>query len=240
MNKPNPEKKTTLGLLIEINNTRTRHLNKMGAISATGAIVNYAKDVNDPTLLSCYEDLKEFTDYFGRSPENHFAGIILINLITEVELFFTDVVKQILYVYPKKLGGHTVKLKDILGKPEQEIIQLTVETHMNALMYKKPIEYIQSICEIMSIDVDSLMPRWIEFIEPKVRRDLGIHNDWKVNETYLRKLGEAGLKVDAKLGDDICPDEEYALNGFSICDQLVEGVYTLLNEKYSNKKNKVD
>jgi hypothetical protein len=40
-----------------------------------------------------------------------------------------------------------------------------------------------------------LEPRWLQFVELKARRDVGLHANWQRSETYTRKLSEAGAQI---------------------------------------------
>jgi len=72
-------------------------------------------------------------------------------------------------------------------------------------MYKKPMEYLESICEVLSIEKNTITKEWPNYIEAKSRRDLGVHNGWVCNSTYLRKVHEAKIETEAKEGDSMLP-----------------------------------
>ncbi len=73
-------------------------------------------------------------------------------------------------------------------------------------MYKKPMDYLSDMCQLISISEDKLKSHWPIFVEAKARRDLGMHADWRCNDIYLGKLRKANIKPKLHLGDSAVPD----------------------------------
>lgn len=165
--------------------------------------------------------------------ETFFASHLLINLVSEVEHFFGGAVSAALRLYPGKMGSHTFKLSEIVSaSSNDELIDQAAASVMNDLMYKKPLEYIKSLAEILSIDARELDAHWPPFVELKARRDLGVHNNWVVNEIYLRKLREAGTPSPHALGERIIPTFSYLQEGTAMCAALVKAMADLLGTKW--------
>ena len=78
-----------------------------------------------------------------------------------------------------------------------------------------------------------LQQDWNIFIEAKARRDVGVHNNWICNETYIRKVKESGAKVEYIAGQNILPTEQnyYSVVGSSIIS-FVKILNSLLIKKY--------
>jgi hypothetical protein len=223
-------------LRIILQEAKLRHTRKMGAIAATGAIVLAAESLTDhKDMQDSFSSLEGFLSPYNLSAHHYFAGTMLFNLITEVELYFTETIKAILVAYPKKLGSTQFKLSEIVQKPQEEVVLMAAERHLNSLMYKKPNEYLSELCEIMSIESAGVKPHWPPFIEAKARRDLGIHNNWIVNETYIRKMADSGIETTASKGSMLCPDHSYVQIAFDECDNLIRLIADLVDRKFSGE-----
>ena len=58
---------------------------------------------------------------------------------------------------------------------------------------------------MLSIEVAPLQPLWPVFVQAKARRNLGVHNRWICNSTYVRKVKEAELTPEFKEGESTFP-----------------------------------
>ena len=150
------------------------------------------------------EQIKIITEQL---PQNHKAstdsspiqsfllGQTFISLISEFEGFLVDIMIWVLKMHPHKLGTETFKLAEILELVEpEEIIRVAAERHINQIMYKRANEYKRSLIDMLSADNAFLSKSWAQYVEFKARRDLGVHNGWLVNDTYVRKVKEVGIE----------------------------------------------
>jgi len=145
-------------------------------------------------------DQSKDTKQLGLAYETFFASHLTINLVSEVEHFFGSAVSAALRMHPEKMGTQTFKLAEIISASSQdELISRAAGSVLNELMYERPNEYIKRLAAILSIDVAGLQQHWPAFVELKARRDLGVHNNWVVNEIYLRKLREANVSSSTNL-----------------------------------------
>lgn len=100
-------------------------------------------------------------------------------------------------------------------------------------MYEKPLDYLTKVSSLLSIDEISLKPLWQTFIEAKARRDLGLHNGWKYNETYLRKISDAGLTAKFIQGESTLPKvREYITPVGSALSELAELLHKEISAKH--------
>jgi len=130
-------------------------------------------------------------------------------LVAAFEYFLQDVLTLIIKVNPKKVGQTEFKLSEILDSAgPDELVRRGIEATLNKLMYKKPLEYLSEIVSLLSISEAPLKAEWPVFVEAKARRDLGVHNGWKCNSTYLRKVTEAGLTPTFTEGEITFPPED--------------------------------
>lgn len=140
------------------------------------------------------------------SPQEYFVERSFIMLVASFELFLQELLQVIVTAYPKKVGQIEFKLSEIIdaGSPD-ELVRQAIDTTLNQLMYKKPNEYLTAVANLLSIDADALRGEWLIFAEAKARRDLAVHNGCKCNAIYLRKIKEAGLVSQYKLGERVFP-----------------------------------
>lgn len=188
------------------------------------------------------DEAEEENDRFKRylSPhnltyQNFFAGMLLTNVIAEVEVYFVEVMKLLLRRYPKKLGATQFRLEDILDKEPEELVILAAEERLSKLMYKKPSEYISELAEILAVSAAPINPYWGSFVEAKARRDLGAHNAWKINDTYRRKVAEAGIDLSTKIETELLPNFDYINGVITQCNKIVMLIDDQLQQKYKLK-----
>lgn len=188
-----------------------------------------------PELSNILDELDQSKDTkrLGLSYETFFASQLTINLVSEVEHFFGSAVSAALRMYPEKMGAQSFKLVDIISaNSNDELIDRAARTVLNKMMYAKPNDYIKGLAEILSIETTGLEKEWPVFVELKTRRDLGVHNNWVVNEIYLRKLRETNISSSHKMGDQLIPDFIYLEQATITCSDLVKKMADLLAEKW--------
>ncbi len=186
-------------------------------------------------LASTFAALDDTDDSraLGLNFETYFASQLLINLVSEVEHFMASAIGAALQYHPEKMGKTTFTLAEVMAaESPKELVKHAAASMLNAIMYEKPKDYLKRFAEIVSIDDRALEKRWPRFVELKARRDLGVHNNWMVNEIYLRKLREVDLNTDVKVGDRIVPDFAYLTDSSAFCDDLVAKLADLLGQKW--------
>lgn len=186
-------------------------------------------------LSEIYEQLDQSPDTkaLGLSYETLFASQLTINLASEVENVFTSAVGAALRLHPGKMGSQTFTLSDVLSSTSRdELVERAASTVLNSIMYEKPKAYLKRFAALLSVDAEKLQAHWPAFVEMKARRDLGIHNNWIVNEVYLRKLREAGLESPNSAGDRVVPNFSYLIRATEACENLVDALTDLLAEKW--------
>ncbi|WP_156002695.1 MULTISPECIES: hypothetical protein [unclassified Thioalkalivibrio] len=190
-------------------------------------------DLSDPELAKSFRSLESNLTNAGMNIENHFAGMLLTSVVTEVETYLIDVTKILLLYYPHKIGNKPFKLKDALNKTRDELVLEAAEKHLQSLMHKSPKEYLKDLAELMSINPRLVEESWPYFVEAKARRDLGVHNNWKVNPTYRRKVEQVGFSLSETDGMFLFADNEYLLDTMNHCNRLVASIGDQLQSQYS-------
>ena len=145
------------------------------------------------------------------TPRSYFHAQLFLSILSSLELFFQEVVSAVLKAFPKKIGSAQFKLSEILdAESTDDLVTRAAEEHIVKLMYRKPLEYLDEITNILSIDSKELSIYWPIFIEAKARRDLGnTHNGWRCNSTYIQKLKEAEISSKLQVGDDDIPVRQW-------------------------------
>jgi len=165
----------------------------------------------DSRILEQFNDLTQRVTPQYEDVRGYFTARLFISHIAAFEIFLQELLSLVIQKHPKKVGTCQFPLQRILdASSTEELVQLAIDDHLNKLMYEKPSEYLKKVCGLLAIDVASIESRWRIFVEAKARRDLGLHNAWKCNAIYLRKLEEAGCTTTLKIGDLSNPkDTEY-------------------------------
>ncbi|MCC4610742.1 hypothetical protein LL963_01290 [Xanthomonas campestris pv. esculenti] len=170
----------------------------------------FTLEEGNKALRDSLERLEDDLKPLGIKGRQYFRSLLFLDLISEVELYFSAVIREVLLEHPKKLGNTQLKLSEVVDASSiDELIGRAADEFLYKLLYKRPGEYLTGMCAILSIDEASLTAYWPVYVEAKARRDLGTHNDWKCNDTYLRKLGEAGIESSAAVGESLHPVDGY-------------------------------
>jgi len=141
-------------------------------------------------LVEIYREFSQSLEDRHHRVEEYFSSLLFVDLISCVELYFAQLVKITISHYPKKVGNISFSLNDVLDKSKDELVENAADQYVYKLMYKKANQILDELSQLLAINSDLLKPYWPVYIEAKTRRDLGVHNSWICNETYLRKVAE--------------------------------------------------
>ncbi|NMC59714.1 MAG: hypothetical protein GYA51_10080 [Candidatus Methanofastidiosa archaeon] len=183
-------------------------------------------------LPSIFEDIDKETFLKGvdRRVRPYLRSQLFIALISELEDFISQVLYFVLSSYPKKIDDMQINLVDIIELKEiDSIIDYAISIELNRLFYSSPKEYRKKIEEILSMDHTLLDPIWLSYIEMKARRDLGVHNQWKLNNVYKSKVLNAGGTI---------PTSKYLLINKEYFSTSLNNSHTLLNILLLHCENK--
>ena len=167
--------------------------------------------LNDPDsdLGKCGIDFRARLPKTYGSPVHYFLARLFISQVASFEVLLQDTVALVLRQHPKKVGSSTFSLAEIVDAGDHAaLVDRAIDECLNKLMYKKPMDYLDDLCNLLSIEDDPLRECWKVFVEAKARRDLGVHASWRCNDVYLRKLKEAMIASSAKVGDLMLPLQE--------------------------------
>jgi hypothetical protein len=184
-----------------------RALTATTAINQAGLLLLRAEMsslTTSPELKVEFDELNNLLIGSNTSTKEYFAGMLLIHEVSQFEIFLVEVIRAAATTYPKKLS-RSFKLSEVLDLTREELVENAAEQYINELTYKRPIEFLGDIANFLSIDKEKVLAAWNEFAALKARRDVGVHNAWVVNETYIRKVTEALGTCAQKVGDKVQP-----------------------------------
>ena len=185
-------------------------------------------------LAEEFADFSEKVQPRYQSPENYLIAHLFIGHISSFELFLQDLTTVVLRKFPKKIGSHTLKLSEVLEYDEiDDIVFRAAEEVLYKISYKKPLEYLKDICELLSFDSAKIETDWSIFVEAKARRDLGVHAGWICNDTYVRKLAESRLSSSLRPGDLAIPTD------YAYLRNVTNSLYRMAGLLYRNTTDRL-
>lgn len=187
-------------------------------------------------LAQTHSDFSGTLQSRGLTPEIYIVAQLFIAHISAFELFLQEMITVVVRRYPQKIGSFQLRLSEMLEASDtEELIFRAADETLHKLTYKKPSEYLKDVCDLLSVEISTISSEWPVFIEAKARRDLGVHNGWICNHTYLRKLSESQIATDLKIGELSIPRDFRYLN--TVSDSLYKIAKLLYGEV--SKKLKV-
>jgi hypothetical protein len=201
--------------------------------------IKFKKPVDESSGIQ--KSYVRFVEYLGVGdicPSKYYRALLFTDLISGMEIFFAELLRAILIKYPHKVGSSKIELKDLIdGMSLNAIIERKADEEIYQLMYEKPEDYLKKICKMLSLDEGKLLPFWPHYIEAKARRDLGVHNEWICNDTYLRKTAKHLFPFEANINDNLMPlDVNYCTSVGHNLLYIAEHIAVMMLEKHSNGK----
>jgi len=183
--------------------------------------------------LALYSDFSQKVVPTYRDPQHFFLAQIFITFIAAFELFLQEAAVQVITKYPNKVGKVDFSLAFILEvNDSSELVRRAIEKVLNNLAYERPASYLESYCQLLSLNPGDYRDYWPQFVEAKARRDLGVHNGWICNEVFLRKLQEVNRPTTLTVGDSAIPERGYMGGVALILWRLAGRFKTKLEAKY--------
>jgi hypothetical protein len=200
-------------------------------------VINAAYDQGNDVSKQISKIATNLPDGFRRNTNDNinFHSFVVshyfITLIAEFEGFLVDMLRSIVKRYPEKVGNISIKVSELTACCSlDEAIYIGIDRFINELTYKRPKEYIDTLQRIFSLNKEEFEALWPEFMERKARRDLGVHNDWRKNEIYVRKVKEVGITPSKD--DFLAPDNEYFVDSVKVVFDLLAKISVHCAEKF--------
>lgn len=170
----------------------------------------------------------------GNRVYSFIVGQTFISLVSEFESFLVDVMCLVAQRYPHKLGSESFRLSEILELQDPEyLVRIAAERFINGIMYKRPSEYRKALADVLSAETDFLSVKWPSYVECKARRDLGVHNGWRINSTYQRKLEEIGYQTPPQ--EYLVPDGKYFFESVELFVDIGSDIATHCKSKFAQQ-----
>ncbi len=146
----------------------------------------------------------------------------IYQLSTIIEAMLGDLIRSIIIKYPKKLGKkQSINIATILEASTLEELYLhAVNSKLNELSYKSPIDFANEARDILSINLLEC-PAYHKYIEIKATRDILVHNKGFANEIYVSK---AGTHARVESGEYLPVNAIYFLESYESCLQFSEWI----------------
>ena len=165
--------------------------------------------------------------------ESFIRSQLFVSSISEFEYFLTSLTKIVIYKNPHKVGSATFKLSDVIAASStDELVARAADEFLNKILYEKPLDYLKKIGDVLSIETDDMAANWKRFVEMKARRDVGVHNNWRCNEIYIRKLKEAQISTRWTPGASLAPGSDYFLRTGDVLIALAESFTLRVVDKH--------
>lgn len=125
-----------------------------------------------------------------------FENFIVTN-VSKFESYLFKTLAEVIYEYPEKLGVNvngikaykTVPIDFVMGSQSiEELIKKVIIDRISGISYATPQQYLQFFQEVTGCKTHD--EEFVDYIEIKATRDLLVHNDKKVNDIYLEKVGD--------------------------------------------------
>ncbi len=161
------------------------------------------------------------TDYLLPSTLQH--------LVSLFEHYVFELLRVWLVNNPKSLSGKQVKFEAVLTTGRAGIIQAVVEKELNDVKFGGIVDWFRYLKSLVSLnrpgeqDINNLA-------EIKASRDILVHNNGIVNETYVRKAGTCARYKD---GEKLLISEQYLREVWEIIRRVVQDLSTATQKKAS-------
>lgn len=167
----------------------------------------------------------------------------LIYLISLYENFLQNMIKFMVKLYPNLLPKNKELLyKDFVKYSSFEEIQdFYTESYIRTVMWWNSLDQIQEIEKILKDEncvFTEILPLK-ELIEISSRRNLYVHNEWRINEQYIKNCATAGLNIEWKVWDKLVIDKDYFNKTFYIIYEITLKIAYLIFCKCSNKNEEI-
>lgn len=158
----------------------------------------------------------------------------IYQLVTGMEALFSDVVREIVLAYPKKIGKkRTVPASLLLSCDTIESAHLAiVDSMLHELTYKSPKDFTEAVNPIISCNLLEI-PAYHRYIEVKATRDIYIHNGGIANQVYMEK---SGSHARVKAGNPLPVDISYFLSAYETCLQITDVLLGEFNKQWPSSE----
>ena len=158
----------------------------------------------------------------------------LISAVAITENYMSEMLRLVLRAFPEKLKSQDKKvdLDLVLDSADIEsLVSKIIECQIHSVFFAGPEKYFKYVETILSIKIPK--PSKEQYAEVKATRDLLVHNEGIINETYVRKAGKLAR---GKVGDTIPVDEMYFDPAIRTMKKLSNIIFNRSIKKFGDSK----
>jgi len=183
-------------------------------------------------FVSTVRDKTKIIRLLGEAVDEGLPKQFLISAVAITENY--DLLRLVLRAFPYKLKGQDKKvdLDLVLDSVDiDDLVSRIIERQIHSVFSAGPKKYFQYIENTLSIQIPQLSKE--RYAEIKATRDLLVHNDGVINETYVRKAEKLAR---GKVGDTIPVDEMYFDPAIRTMKKIVNIIYKKLLTKFGDSR----
>jgi len=182
----------------------------------------------------------ELKNIYDRFITRSLYETFLVMGVSQFESFLADVLREVFFEYPKKLGVslsgiapcRQVALEVLLDATDlNEAIEDAIEQHLSSVFFAGPREYLVYVEKVVGANFP-VEERDI-YVELKATRDLLVHGLGAINALYL---STAGRKARGGLGDEVVVDAKYFSDALATMKRLAGVVKRDAENAYPRRK----
>lgn len=167
----------------------------------------------------------------------------LISIVTLYENFLGDMLKWILTKYPEQLPDDKQLLyQDFLKFSSiDDIKNFYIGSYIRTIMSAKCFEQIKYVDKLLN--KKDFLTNYIpvkELVEISSRRNLYVHNEWIINEQYVKNCKEVNIDNIWEIWDILKIDKSYFNNAFNTIYESTLKIAYLIFCKCSQEKDEIE
>lgn len=165
---------------------------------------------------------------------------IFISLVSQFDLLVADMMKAVLIKYPAIISKEkTLTFEEALNlKSFNELREYFISNEIDEVLRGNHIRHIDWFEKKIKIKLkDSLGKKWQSFVELTERRNLFVHADGIVNDTYINNCKNYGVELDKNLkkGEILYISPEYFKNSYNCLYEIAVKLSWLVWRKMETK-----
>ena len=179
------------------------------------------------------------TEIAGNSDAPDFSEItnqgMFVLLVSRFEIMLSDILVYYLQQFPEKMEFRNSPFTTeqvVESTLTRDLLAIKSEKKVTSRMYGDTAEVLDFSLKTLSIDSPAMDATQVDYlVEIKQTRNLLLHNDLVVNETYKDKAGRFARS--RKMGDQLRIDTAYVGDSLATIKYLVTNINERLSKKYA-------
>ena len=174
------------------------------------------REIDDVVLVYCRHLKNENVRLIERV-----ATFVRGQFVVSLAAFFEDsnaqAIRIVLRAFPEKIERDLCKVNLSEAVRLKNVLDHVIEFQTFSIFMSDQNTMRRRMAEVLSGDV-FCEEHWKGYIELRARRDLALHNGWRLNQRYIEKSGNT---LDPSSESLLYPTPEYTKNSFDLVEQLL-------------------